>query len=186
MKKRVLSALMVLCMVLTLLPVSAFAAPKSGNTVVRFYVEGTGSTQAYSVTDQPTSGGGTIPNLYVLPNFALLADSTVSTSSAPRDIEKVEGDTEVENWLKKYDADSPKALQNIGNLITAINRVYEKYDIKTRLNPAAYNDFQYISASWIGGGDDSYHVHIKLIRNVDVTKIAPPKQREKISPRAGN
>ena len=52
MKKRVLSVLLTLCMILTLLPVSAFAAPKSGNTVVRFYVEGTGSTQGYNVEKQ--------------------------------------------------------------------------------------------------------------------------------------
>ena len=34
MKKRVLSALMVLCMVLTLLPVSAFAAPNEAKLTV--------------------------------------------------------------------------------------------------------------------------------------------------------
>ena len=169
MKKRLLSALMVFCMVLTLLPVSAFATPANSDTVVRFYVEGTGSTQAYSVTNQPTSGGGTISDLYVLPNFALLAGSTVSTSTAPTGGEKVEGDTEVEKWLSQNNAASPEALQNIGNLIAAINEVYKQYGINTTLDPAAYNDFQYVSASWIGGGDDSYHVHIKLIRNVDVT-----------------
>ena len=95
MKKRVLSVLLTLCMILTLLPVSAFAAPKSGNTVVRFYVEDTGSTQGYNVEKQPTTGGGTIDNLYVMPNFALLVDSTVTASTASPNVQKLTGHNDV-------------------------------------------------------------------------------------------
>lgn len=170
MKKRVLSALMVLCMVLTLLPVSAFAAPKSGDTVVRFYVEGTGSTKGYDVKDQPTTGGKTIENLYVLPNFALLVNSNVTDSTAWPNGTKVTGHDKVEQWLENSNANSPAALKDIKSLIQAINDVYQDYGVNTKLDVTAYNDFEYISAEWIGGGDDSYHVHIKLIRNVDVDK----------------
>ena len=169
MKKRVLSALMVLCMVLTLLPVSAFAAPKSEDTVVRFYVEGTGSQVEYNVDNQPTSYGKSI-TLKVEKDFALLADSTVTNSTAPQvDGTKVEGDTEVENWLKLYGADTPDALKDISSLIAAINAEYNERGIDTRLNPDEFNDFKYVSAGWIGSNDSSYHVHIKLIRNVEVT-----------------
>ena len=146
MKKRVLSALMVLCMVLTLLPVSAFAAPKSEDTVVRFYVEGTGSQVEYNVDNQPTSYGKSI-TLKVEKDFALLADSTVTNSTAPQvDGTKVEGDTEVENWLKLYGADTPDALKDISSLIAAINAEYNERGIDTRLNPDEFNDFKYVSA----------------------------------------
>ena len=169
MKKRVLSALMVLCMVLTLLPVSAFAAPKSEDTVVRFYVEGTGSQVEYNVDNQPTSYGKSI-TLKVEKDFALLADSTVTNSTASQvDGTKVEGDTEVENWLKACGADTPGALKDISSLIVAINAEYKARGINTRLNPDEFNDFKYVSAGWIGSNDSSYHVHIKLIRNVEVT-----------------
>ena len=169
MKKRVLSALMVLCMVLTLLPVSAFAAPKSGNTVVRFYVEGTDSQVEYNVDNQPTSYGKSI-TLKVEKDFALLADSTVINSTAPQvDGTKVEGDTEVENWLRTYGADTPEALKDISSLIAAINAEYKARGIDTQLNHDEFNDFKYVSAGWIGSNDSSYHVHIKLIRNVEVT-----------------
>ena len=159
MKKRVLSVLLTLCMILTLLPVSAFAAPKSGNTVVRFYVEGTGSTKGYDVKDQPTTGGKTIDNLYVIPNFALLVDSTVTASTASPNDQKLTGHNDVKQWLERNNASSPTALTNIKSLIQAINKVYIDYNIGTQLNANAYNDFEYISAEWIGGGDDSYHVH---------------------------
>ena len=76
----------------------------------------------------------------------------------------------MKQWLEGNNASSPTALTNIKSLIQAINDVYQDYGVNTKLDVHAYNDFEYISAEWIGGGDDSYHVHIKLIRNVDVEK----------------
>ena len=107
---------MVLCMVLTLLPVSAFAAPKSGDTVVRFYVEDTGSTQGYNVAKQPTTGGGTI-TLWVVPNFALLANSNVTNSTASPDGGKIEGHDAVKQWMGGNNEDSPAGMNNIQRLI---------------------------------------------------------------------
>ena len=123
MKKRLLSVLLTLTMVLTLLPVSAFAAPKSGNTVVRFYVEGTGSQVEYNVDNQPTSYGKSI-TLKVEKDFALLADSTVKNSTAQPESEKVTGHDAVEQWLEGSNANSPEALIYIKCIIQEIGRAH--------------------------------------------------------------
>ena len=139
----------------TLVTVSGCAGAKGGNTVVRLYVGGTGSTEGYDVKAQPTAGGKTIENLYVLPDFALLVNSNVTDSNASPNGTKVTGHDEVEQWLENSNANSPAALNDIKSLIQAINKAHSDYNIDTLVDVTDYHDIEYISTYWLGGGEDS-------------------------------
>ena len=127
MKKRLLAAIMSLCMIVSLMPMSSMAAwwdgsgVQSGNTVVRFYVVGTGSTKGYDVYGQPTSGGGTT-SLYVTPDCALIEELTVRDSNAPWD-SKNSGDAAVKQWLEDYADGVPSELADIDAIVNTVNSV---------------------------------------------------------------
>lgn len=159
MKKRTLAILLVLAMVLGMFPAAAGAA---GNTIIRFYVSGTGSTRDYSVADQPM-GDGTRGSLKVESNFALLESATITDSSALADQPKIEGDEAVRAWLEE-NARIPDELENIEAVVTAVNDVYRANDISTTLQTNHFTGFEFESAGWVGSNDSSYHVHVKLIR----------------------
>ena len=163
--RRAVSLLCVLAMCIGLLPSTALAwngSDRSGSTIVRFYISGTGSTQAYNAENQPM-GDGRYDPLYVEKGFALLEDSTITNSTAASEGEKIEGDTEVRKWLEDY-ASIPKALSDLDAVVEAINAVYEKNNILTELQTDYFNNFVFESVEWIGSNDSSYHVHVQLNR----------------------
>lgn len=164
MKKRLLAAIMSLCMIVSLLPVSALAyegSPRQGNTVVRFYVVGTGSTKGYDVYGQPMSGGGTTP-LYVTEDCALIEELTVRDSNAPQGGNN-NGDEAVTAWLNQYAGGVPNELANLNAIVDTVNSVYDNYGISTRLKTDYFNTYEFESANWISS-DKAYHVHVRLIR----------------------
>lgn len=164
MKKRLLAAIMSLCMIVSLLPVSALAyegSPRQGDTVVRFYVVGTGSTDGYNVDNQPMSGGTTTP-LYVTEDCALIEDLTVENSSASQSGSN-SGDSTVRQWLADYADGVPNELSNIDAIVDTVNSVYENYGISTRLKTDYFNAYEFESANWISS-DKAYHVHVRLYR----------------------
>ena len=163
--RRAVSLLCVLALCIGLLPSTALAwngSDRSGSTIVRFYISGTGSTQAYNAENQPM-GDGRYDPLYVEKGFALLEDSTITNSTAASEGEKIEGDTEVRKWLEDY-ASIPKALSDLDAVVEAINAVYEKNNILTELQTDYFNNFVFESVEWIGSNDSSYHVHVQLNR----------------------
>ena len=168
MKKRLLAAIMSLCMIVSLMPISSMAAwwggsgVQSGNTVVRFYVVGTGSTKGYNVSNQPMSGGDTTP-LYVTEDCALIEDLTVETSTAPQELIYNQGDQNVRDWLDIYANGVPSALTNIGAIVNTVNAEYKKYDIPTQLKTEYFNAYKFESANW-EPSDAAYHVHVLLER----------------------
>ena len=168
MKKRLLAAIMSLCMIVSLMPISSMAAwwggsgVQSGNTVVRFYVVGTGSTKGYDVYGQPMSGGDTTP-LYVTEDCALIEDLTVENSTAPQELSYNRGDQIVRDWLDTYANGVPSALENIGAIVDTVNAEYKTYDIPTQLKTDYFNAYEFESANW-EPSDEAYHVHVRLFR----------------------
>ena len=165
MKKRLLAAIMSLCMIVSLLPVSALAyegSPRQGNTVVRFYVVGTGSTKGYDVYGQPMSGGSTT-SLYVTPDCALIEELTVKTSTAPQQSVNNNGNEAVTAWLNQYAGGVPNELANLNAIVDTVNSVYENYGISTQLKTDYFNAYEFESANWISS-DKAYHVHVRLYR----------------------
>ena len=168
MKKRLLAAIMSLCMIVSLMPISSMAAwwggsgVQSGNTVVRFYVVGTGSTKGYDVYGRPMSGGDTTP-LYVTEDCALIEDLTVENSTAPQELSYNRGDQIVRDWLDTYANGVPSALENIGAIVDTVNAEYKTYDIPTQLKTDYFNAYEFESANW-EPSDEAYHVHVRLFR----------------------
>lgn len=156
---------MSLCMIVSLLPVSALAyegSPRQGDTVVRFYVVGTGSTDGYNVDNQPMSGGTTTP-LYVTEDCALIEKLTVKTSTAPQQSVNNNGNEAVTAWLNQYADGVPNELANLNAIVDTVNSVYENYGISTRLKTDYFNAYEFESANWISS-DKAYHVHVRLYR----------------------
>ena len=159
---------MSLCMIVSLMPISSMAAwwggsgVQSGNTVVRFYVVGTGSTKGYDVYGQPMSGGDTTP-LYVTEDCALIEDLTVENSTAPQELSYNRGDQIVRDWLDTYANGVPSALENIGAIVDTVNAEYKTYDIPTQLKTDYFNAYEFESANW-EPSDEAYHVHVRLFR----------------------
>ena len=168
MKKRLLAAVMSLCMIVSLLPMSAMAFwggsswGQDNNTVVRFYVVGTDSKQGYDVENQPVSGMNPI-TLYVTEDCALIEDLTVEDSSAPQETKYNQGDSTVRAWLEKYADGVPDELADIDTIVNTVNSVYKKHNIPTELKTDYFNTYEFESANWINS-DRAYHVHVRLFR----------------------
>ena len=168
MKKRLLAAIMSLCMIVSLLPMSAMAFwggsswGQDNNTVVRFYVVGTDSKQGYDVENQPVSGMNPI-TLYVTEDCALIEDLTVEDSSAPQETKYNQGDSTVRAWLEKYADGVPDELADIDTIVNTVNSVYKKHNIPTELKTDYFNTYEFESANWINS-DRAYHVHVRLFR----------------------
>ena len=159
---------MSLCMIVSLLPMSAMAFwggsswGQDNNTVVRFYVVGTGSKQGYDVENQPVSGMNPI-TLYVTEDCALIEDLTVEDSSAPQETKYNQGDSTVRAWLEKYADGVPDELADIDTIVNTVNSVYKKHNIPTELKTDYFNTYEFESANWINS-DRAYHVHVRLFR----------------------
>ena len=150
--------------------------------VIRFYVSETGTKNSYTeknkytVANQPDSNKkeDTL-ELSVSPGYAILTDyNDVATGINWQDFTQVNvtGDAAVKEWLNQYASKKvPAGLTNSDNvdeIVTQVNKQYQEnnkgYDLP-QLTENYFNGFEFVEAKYVGSGESSIHVHVKLIRN---------------------
>ena len=149
--------------------------------VIRFYVSETGTKNSYTeknkytVVNQPDSNKeeDTL-ELSVSPGYAILtAYNDVATGIDWPNFTQVNvtGDTAVKEWLTQYASKGvPTGLTNSDNvdeIVTQVNKQYQAnnkgYDLP-QLTENYFNGFEFVEAKYVGSGESSIHVHVKLIQ----------------------
>lgn len=150
--------------------------------VIRFYVSETGTKNSYTeknkytVTNQPDSNTeeDTL-ELSVSPGYAILTDyNDVATGINWQDFTQVNitGDAEVKAWLNQYASERvPTGLTNpatVDEIVKQVNKQYQEnnkgYDLP-QLKENYFTGFEFVEAKYVGSGESSIHVHVRLKRN---------------------
>ena len=159
-------------------PVTTDSTPKY---VIRFYVSQTGTENSYTeenkytVANQPDSNKeeDTL-ELSVSPGYAILTDyNDVATGIDWQNFTQVNvtGDEAVKEWLNQYASKRvPTGLTNpatVNEIVEQVNKQYQEnnkeYDLP-QLTENYFNGFEFVEAKYVGSGESSIHVHVKLIR----------------------
>ena len=150
--------------------------------VIRFYVSETGTKNSYTeknkytVVNQPDSNKeeDTL-ELSVSPGYAILTGyNDVATGINWEDFIQVNktGDAEVKAWLQQCARKGvPEGLtdpNNVEEIVNQVNTQYKEnnkgYDLP-QLRENYFTGFEFVEAKYVGSGESSIHVHVKLIRN---------------------
>ena len=160
-------------------PVTTDSATK---LVIRFYVSETGTKNSYTegnkytVTNQPDSNTEEDNlELSVSPGYAILTGyNDVATGIDWQNFTQVNetGDVAVKAWLNQHASKGvPEGLTNPNNveeIVKQVNMQYQGnnkgYDLP-QLTENYFTGFEFVEAKYVGSGESSIHVHVKLIRN---------------------
>ena len=149
--------------------------------VIRFYVSQTGTENSYTeenkytVVNQPDSNEEEDNlELSVSPGYAILTGyNDVATEIDWQNFTQVNetGDAAVKAWLNQHASKGvPKGLTDsnkVEEIVNQVNTQYQEnnkgYDLP-RLTENYFNGFEFVEAKYVGSGESSIHVHVKLIR----------------------
>ena len=149
--------------------------------VIRFYVSQTGTENSYTeenkytVVNQPDSNEEEDNlELSVSPGYAILTGyNDVATEIDWQNFTQVNetGDEAVKAWLNQHASKGvPAGLTDsatVNEIVKQINKQYREnnkgYDLP-ELTENYFNGFEFVEAKYVGSGESSIHVHVKLIR----------------------
>ena len=160
-------------------PVTTDSATKY---VIRFYVSQTGTENSYTeenkytVENQPDSKTEEDNlELSVSPGYAILTGyNDVATRIDWQNFTQVNetGDEAVKAWLNQHASKGvPEGLTNSNNVEEIVNQVNMQYQENNKgynlpqLKENYFTGFEFVEAKYVGSGESSIHVHVKLIRN---------------------
>ena len=150
--------------------------------VIRFYVSQTGTENSYTeenkytVVNQPDSNKEEDNlELSVSPGYAILTGyNDVATEIDWQNFTQVNetGDEAVKAWLNQHASKGvPEGLTNSNNVEEIVNQVNMQYQENNKgynlpqLKENYFTGFEFVEAKYVGSGESSIHVHVKLIRN---------------------
>ena len=150
--------------------------------VIRFYVSQTGTENSYTeenkytVANQPDSNTEEDNlELSVSPGYAILTGyNDVATRIDWQNFTQVNetGDEAVKAWLNQHASKGvPEGLTNSNNVEEIVNQVNMQYQQNNKgynlpqLKENYFTGFEFVEAKYVGSGESSIHVHVKLIRN---------------------
>lgn len=149
--------------------------------VIRFYVSQTGTENSYTeenkytVVNQPDSNEEEDNlELSVSPGYAILTGyNDVATEIDWQNFTQVNetGDAAVKAWLNQHASKGvPKGLTDSNKVEEIVNQVNTQYQENNKgydlpqLTENYFNGFEFVEAKYVGSGESSIHVHVKLIR----------------------
>ena len=150
--------------------------------VIRFYVSETGTKNSYTeqnkytIANQPDSNKeeDTL-ELSVSPGYAILTGcNDVATGITWNDFTQVNitGDAEVKAWLNQHASKGvPAGLTDSATVDEIVRQVNEQYQGNNKgydlpqLQKNYFTGFEFVEAKYVGSGESSIHVHVKLSRD---------------------